>query len=195
MAMRIKFQSGMRGNVQPVQNTTLRSAIFLLLTIGVFGCRSAELRPPHFLPPYTSSDQHRLEGVWRFQKEVDAKLNGEIVVIPGPSYEGLLAYTSDGFVSTILMPKGRAWDAATATVEQLRESVSEGSSTADAGRYEIDSVTHTVTHTIVVSVDPADEGSRLTRHYAFEGDNLLLSGDWSYRGEALRFTVYWVRAN
>lgn len=137
----------------------------------------------------------RLEGVWRFQKEVDAKLNGEIVVIPGPSYEGLLAYTSDGFVSTIVMPKGRAWDAATATVEQLRESVAEGSSTADAGRYEIDPVTHTVTHTIVVSVDPADEGSRLIRHYAFDGDNLLLSGDWTYRGEALRFTVFWVRAN
>ena len=171
------------------------SAVLLLLAVGIVGCRSGALRSPRSVPPSIKSDQRVLQGVWRFQNEVDTKSNGEIVVIPGPSYEGLLTYTADGFVLATVMPKGRTWDAVTATAEQLRESVLEGSSTAYEGRYEVNPVAHTVTHAIVASVDPTDEGRRLIRNYAFDGYKLLLSGDWTYRGEALRFTVYWVRAN
>ena len=193
--MRMTLQCGMLSNVETVHHTALRSVFFLLMTIAVVGCRSAALGSHRSVPPAIQSDQSRIQGVWWFHNEVDTKLNGDIVVIPGPSYEGLISYTPDGFVSATVMPKGRAWNTVTATAEQLRESVAEGSSTAYAGHYELNPVTHTVTHTIVVSVDPADEGRQLVRSYAFDSDKLLLSGDWTYRGEALHFKVLWVRAH
>ena len=114
--------------------------------------------------------------------------------VPGPPHEGLLLYTPDGYVSANLLPKGREWTIETATLEELRQTVSEGSSTGYAGRYEIDPKDGTVTHIVSVSLDPADDGRRLIRNYSVAGDTLKLSGKWKYNGADRIFTVLWVRA-
>jgi hypothetical protein len=136
----------------------------------------------------------RLPGVWRYLKEVDTRSDGSTIDVPGPPYAGFIIYTPDGFVAANVMPKARTWSSGSATFEELRESTVVGAATAYAGRYEVDPKTRTVTHLVSVSVDPGDEGHRLVRKYAFEGDVLLLSGDFVYNSEKLRFTVYWERA-
>src|ERR1700759_3562490 len=136
----------------------------------------------------------RLPGVWRYLKEVDTRLDGSTINVPAPQYAGFIIYTSDGFVAANVMPKERTWSSESATIDELRESSVVGAATAYAGRYEVDPETRTVTHIISVSVDPGDEGHRLVRTYAFESNVLLLSGDFIYDSEKLRFTVYWERA-
>ena len=136
----------------------------------------------------------RLPGVWRYLKEVDTRSDGSTINVPGPQYAGFIIYTSDGFVAANVMPKARTWSSGSATIDELRESTVVGAATAYAGRYEVDPKTRTVTHLVSVSVDPGDEGHRLVRVYDFEGDVLLLSGDFFYNSEKLRFTVYWERA-
>lgn len=134
-----------------------------------------------------------LAGVWRFQKEINTTLSGEAVEIPGAAYEGML--TADGYVSANIMPKGRSWRVDGATLKELRQSVGEGSSTAYAGRYEVDVAAGTLTHIPFVGLDPADEGRRLVRHYGLEGDTLKPSGKWTYEGRELVFTVIWARVD
>ena len=136
----------------------------------------------------------RLPGVWRYLKEVDTRSDGSTINVPGPQYAGFIIYTPDGFVAANVMPKARTWSSGSATIDELRESTVVGATTAYAGRYEVDPKTRTVAHLVSVSVDPGDEGHRLARMYAFEGDVLLLSGDFIYNSEKLRFTVYWERA-
>ena len=136
----------------------------------------------------------RLPGVWRYLKEVDTRSDGSTINVPGPQYAGFIIYTSDGFVAANVMPKARTWSSGSATIDELRESTVVGAATAYAGHYEVDPKTRTVAHLVSVSVDPGDEGHRLVRVYDFEGDVLLLSGDFFYNSEKLRFTVYWERA-
>lgn len=136
---------------------------------------------------------HELEGTWRFEKETNTRADGSAVQVPGPAYEGVLIYTADGHVSATVMPRNRRWNVDSATRDELHASVAEGSSTAYAGRYEVDDLTHTVTHIPAVSIDPADIGSRLKRNFEITGDRLKLSGKWKYQGQELTFTVTWVR--
>ena len=49
-------------------------------------------------------------------------------------------------------------------------------------------------HIVLADMDPSDEGQRLTRTYALEGeDTLLLSGKWTYQGETLGFQIKFTR--
>lgn len=141
------------------------------------------------------SHANPLEGVWIFQKETNATPAGESVEVPGPPYEGVLIYTADGHVSANLMPKSRTWRVDNAKLEDLRQTVGQGSSTGYAGRYEVDAANRRVTHIPSVSMDPAEKGQRLVRSYLLEGDVLKLSGTWTYEGRNLIFTVHWVRAS
>lgn len=137
---------------------------------------------------------HELEGVWLFEYESNARADGSRVDVPGPHYDGVLIYTADGHVSATIMPRGRRWKVADATRAELHATVGEGSSTAYAGRYEVDAATHTVVHIPAVSADPSDIGKRLIRQFQVRDDKLELSGKWRYRGEELTFTVHWIRA-
>jgi hypothetical protein len=132
----------------------------------------------------------QLQGVWRFQKEIDRRSDGSVVTV-GPTfgYEGLLIYTADGFMSGTLMPKGRKWTPDHATDAELRETVQTG--TAYSGRYEVDPTKDIVTHIGAASLDPGDEDKRLTRTYSLRRDTL--SGTWTYQGETLNFTLAFIR--
>jgi hypothetical protein len=134
-----------------------------------------------------------LVGVWKFEKEVNTRADGSVVSMPGSGYDGLLIYTADGHVSATIMPKDRRWSLESATFGDFMGSVGEGAATAYAGTYQVDEKAHTVTHLPSVSVDPGDIGKTLIRRFELRGDQLLLSGQWTYQGEQLTFTVYWRR--
>lgn len=138
-------------------------------------------------------DARRLQGVWRFQGEVDTLADGSPAP-PGSAAadcDGVLIYSADGFMSVNIMPKGRHWDTETATIAELRETISNG--TGYAGRFEVDESAHTVTHIPFVSMEPGYEQKRLLRSYAFKGDDLELSGTFEYQGKTIRFTLTWAR--
>jgi hypothetical protein len=143
-------------------------------------------------PLLGGGDRHRLVGAWRFQSEVDTKADGSPAP-PGAAAgdcEGLLIYTADGFMSVTIMPKARRWSTDTATIAELRDTVSNG--TAYAGRYELNEATHTVTHIPDVTMEPGYEHKRLVRTYSFQGRSLQLSGTFEYQGETIHFTLTWV---
>jgi hypothetical protein len=133
-----------------------------------------------------------LVGVWRFQSEVDTRADGSAVRIgPADGWEGYIVYTSDGFVSVNIMPKGRKWKLKTATLAELRKTIKDGS--AYAGRYEADAAGGTVTYLLRTSLDPHDEGRRLIRRFTIEGEVLALSGTSTSGDETVAFTIHWVR--
>lgn len=134
-------------------------------------------------------DRSRLVGAWKYVGEVDKTSDGQS--LETKECDGLLIYTADGFMSAQVMPKGRPWDVETATIDELRQWVGDG--TAYAGRFEVDAAAHTVTHVASVSLEPGYEGQRLVRSYAFEGNRLKLSGTFEAYGKKVQFTVTWER--
>jgi hypothetical protein len=137
---------------------------------------------------------HALEGVWRFVEEVDRRPDGSLVKTgPAAGYDGLLIFTSSGYMSSTIMPKGRSWRRQTVTPAELRDTF-EGAS-AHAGRYEPDRAKRVVRMESIISLDPADEGKWELVGYRVRRDTLELSGPWTYNGEKLTFTVRLVRLN
>ena len=141
-----------------------------------------------------ADDRQALVGVWRYASEVDTRVDGS----PAPASawsdsQGLLIYTSDGFVSVVVMPRKRAWLWESASIAELRESVTNG--TAYAGRYELDPSAHTISHITSVSMEPAYEDKRLVRSYALDGNTLKLSGSFPYGGEKILFAITWTRVS
>jgi hypothetical protein len=137
---------------------------------------------------------HALEGVWRFVEEVDRRPDDSLVKTgPAAGYDGLLIFTSSGYMSSTIMPKGRSWRRQTVTPAELRDTF-EGAS-AHAGRYEPDRAKRVVRMESIISLDPADEGKWELVGYRVQRDTLELSGPWTYNGEKLTFTVRLVRLN
>jgi hypothetical protein len=131
---------------------------------------------------------HALEGVWRFVEEVDRRPDGSLVKTgPAAGYDGLLIFTSSGYMSSTIMPKGRSWRRQTVTPAELRDTF-EGAS-AHAGRYEPDRAKRVVRMESIISLDPADEGKWELVGYRVQRDTLELSGPWTYNGEKLTFTI------
>jgi hypothetical protein len=129
-----------------------------------------------------------LEGVWRFVEEVDRRADGSVVKTgPAAGYSGLLIFTSSGYMSSTIMPKGRTWRRETVTPLELRDAFDAAS--AHAGRYEADPVKRTVRIESFISLDPAEEGNWDAVGYRVQRDSLELSGPWTYKGEKLTFTI------
>jgi Lipocalin-like domain len=158
----------------------------LLITAALLSISACHSQPP--------APEQRFIGAWRYVGETNTTLDGTPVAVPSPRYQGLLIYTADGFVSAVVMPADRHWNSDAVTLAELRASTVDDATTAYEGRYQVNAAAHEITHQITVSVDPSFEGRRLVRSYAFDADSLLLSGDWTYNGEPLRFTVSWIRA-
>jgi hypothetical protein len=146
------------------------------------------------VPAACLAQQHdaAVEGVWRFVEEVDHRPDGSLIKTgPTAGYNGLLIFTSTGYMSSTIMPKGRTWKRDAVTPAELRDTF-EGAS-AHAGRYECDTAKHTVRIESIMSLDPADEGKWDVVGYRVQGDTLELSGPWTYNGEKLMFTIRLVR--
>jgi len=143
-------------------------------------------------PAPAEEEMPALQGVWRFQGEVDTRADGSVVSIgPVAGYSGLLVYTADGYVSVNIMPKDRKWKGDSGSESQLRETIE--TATAYFGRYEVDPKAHTVTHIVEVGLEPSDEGKHLVRKYELHDDTLVLSATWQYHGQSLDFAVTWKR--
>lgn len=145
-----------------------------------------------FASTIMADDHKALVGVWRYAGEVDTRADGSQAPSSALSdTEGLLIYTADGFMSVVHMPKNRTWLAETASIAELRETVTNGN--AYAGRYEVDPTTHTITHITSVSMEPAFQAKRLSRTYVLRGSTLQLIGTFPYGGENIHFTITWTR--
>jgi len=146
--------------------------------------------------PTTLAAQKRdpaMEGVWRYVSEIDRRADGSIVQTSGGAgYDGILIFTANGYMSSTLTIKGRTWRFARVTPAQMRETLT--SSSAHAGHYVPDSITHIVRMENLVTIDPADEGHWDTIQYRATGDTLELSGPWLFNGEKLTFTLRLARA-
>lgn len=154
----------------------LALAIGVILTIGTTTALPAQQR------------DIALEGVWRFVEEVDHRADGSLIKTgPAAGYNGLLIFTSSGYMSSTIMPKGRTWRRETVTPAELRDTFEGGS--AHAGRYEPDTAKHTVRMENIMDLDPANEGKWDVVEYHVERDTLVLSGPWTYNGEKLTFTI------
>src|SRR5215471_15722792 len=139
-----------------------------------------------------ADDKSDLVGVWSFVSETDTRPDGSPAPMQSHSpSEGLLIYTADGFMSVTMMPKDRKWSSDTATVDELRETIANG--TAYAGRYEVDTSAHTVTHINSVNLEPGNNDARLVRSYSLRGDTLELSGTLFFQGRKIRFVLNWKR--
>jgi hypothetical protein len=157
---------------QPV----LALVVLAILATGISAALPARQRDP------------AVEGVWRFVEEVDHRPDGSpIKTGPAAGYNGLLIFTSTGYMSSTIMPMGRTWRRETVTPAELRDTF-EGAS-AHAGRYECDTAKHTVRMENLMALDPADEGQWDVVGYRVQRDTLELSGPWTYRGEKLTFTI------
>jgi hypothetical protein len=129
-----------------------------------------------------------LEGVWRFVEEVDRRADGSrIKTGPAAGFDGLLIFTSSGYMSATIMPRGRTWRRATVTAAELRDTFEDAS--VHSGRYAPDSAKHIVRMENLIAIDPADEGQWDVVHYRAQPDSLELSGSWTYRGEKLTFAI------
>ncbi len=128
-----------------------------------------------------------LVGVWKFESEIDTKGEKVIATISASEKHGFIVYTRDMFVTALIMPSGRRWTLDSATREELVASADDG--TAYAGRYEVNSAIHTVSHILGVSLEPAYEGQRLVRHFELQDDVLSLSGTYSSNGQTYHFTL------
>jgi hypothetical protein len=158
----------------------LRRAYVVVLLVGMVPAIAAAQGPTP------------IAGVWRFQNEVDTRPDGSVVqILPADGWDGYAIYTTDGFVSINIMPKGRKWKLKTATLKELRRTLEDGS--AYFGRYKIDPAAGTVTHLVQTSVEPEYEKKNLVRRYTISGDTLTLSGSTSSTGEAITFTIRWTR--
>jgi hypothetical protein len=129
-----------------------------------------------------------VEGVWRLVDEVDRRADGSVIRTgPIAGYNGLLIFTSTGYMSSTIMPRGRTWRRESVTPAELRESFEAAS--AHAGRYECNVATHTIRMENIMALDPADEGHWDVVQYRVQRDTLTLSAPWTYNGEKLTFTI------
>lgn len=142
--------------------------------------------------PRQPDGKAEIEGVWRFQDEVDRRGDGSITPTgPALGYDGLLIFTANGYMSSTLMPKGRKWKFETVSSTELRETFAGAS--AHAGRYVVEPTTQTINMENIISLDPTEEGTWVPIRYVVKQDTLSLSGPWTYHGEKLTFTLHLAR--
>lgn len=102
---------------------------------------------------------------------------------------GSIMYTPDGCVAATLMRARRPREAPSTDAGRA-EAYTE--SFAYAGRYQVRDAT--VYHSIEIATNPALIGMTSTRHIAFDGDLLVLSGPDFAAGTARMQKIIWRRA-
>ncbi len=96
-------------NIRP-QHALALVAVVILAT-GVPAARPAQQRDA-------------VEGVWRLVEEVDHRPDGSLIKTgPAAGYDGLLVFTSNGYMSSTIMPRGRTWRRDTVTPAEQRDTL------------------------------------------------------------------------
>ena len=120
----------------------------------------------------------QLLGTWRLISYVEVPADGSAKRYPmGQHPEGIILYTSDGFMAVQLMKADRrnvaSSDWAVGTDEDFAEYAR--SFFAYSGRFEVDEAGRIVRHSVDVSLLPALVGHTQLRTAKIEGDRLHLS--------------------
>jgi hypothetical protein len=135
---------------------------------------------------------NRLTGTWRLISASSKTLNGESSETPyGPDPAGLLTYTEDGRVASVITYGGRKPLPITGgTVEQQAEAFQ--SCLAYAGRYTLQG--SKVTHHVEVSSIQNYVNRDLVRDLKFEGDRIVLvTPPTSVNGRIQSIELTWQR--
>jgi hypothetical protein len=135
-----------------------------------------------------------LIGVWRLREYSE----GTAALFPfGPDPDGLLIYTPDGFVSALLMARGRPNLSGNGFGEGTpAEYASAGKSFIGyTGHYEVDEANLVVTHRPTVAFVPNMIGSVQQRLVDLRGDILVLTAEHVQAGgvPATKSRLEWVR--
>jgi hypothetical protein len=139
-----------------------------------------------------------LIGVWRL-REFSGVSEGTAASYPfGHDPEGLLIYTPDGFVSALLMARGRlnlSGDGFTQGTPDQYTSAGKGF-IGYTGRYEVDEAKLVVTHRPTVAFAPNLIGSAQQRLIDLQGDVLVLTAQHPQAAgvPASKSRLEWVRA-
>jgi hypothetical protein len=135
-----------------------------------------------------------LVGTWAYVSEEDRHANGTLAhLTPAAGYEGLLVYTSTGYVTAQIYPRGRKWTSASVTSEELRDTLD--LSASYFGTYRINASAGEITHHVLAALDPSAGGWDDKKTFTLSGDRLVLKGSWEVRGEKVRYEVTWQRVH
>ena len=142
----------------------------------------------------------RLVGAWRLQSYLATPVDGGEPYAPlGTNPQGLIIYTSDGYMSAQLSTADREgfssgdWFDGTAG-----EYVAEASTyIAYSGAYRVDDLTGILTHTMEVSLFPNWTGQTQVRTVELDGDTLTLGTATPLRsgGRTVMARLVWRRAS
>ena len=116
----------------------------------------------------------QLIGTWRLVSWDRIEDGDKRIPALGPGADGLITYTTDGFMFGMLMAPNRKQFAGTdpfgGTVEECRQAMS--TALAYCGRYRVDG--DCVVHTVEMSMYPNWVGTEQRRAYRFDGDRVVL---------------------
>lgn len=136
----------------------------------------------------------RLVGAWRLLGWQIAYERGKVAWPFGTDPLGLLVYAADGWMNVCICRNDRVpltgRDVRRGPVAQ--QAAAFASYFSYAGRYEMTDTT--VTHQVVVALDPALVGTRQTRRIEWHYDDLFLTADETGPGGGRRHVLSWRRA-
>lgn len=137
-------------------------------------------------------------GSWDLVSVENRASDGSVTLPFGDTPRGRISYTPDGFLSAHVMRDARAAFGDGAGLydgSATEKAAAYDSYIAYYGRYTVDAAAGTVTHRIEGSLFPNWSDSAQTRHYAFDGDTLILrSPPLDTGGKTLTVHVVWRRA-
>jgi hypothetical protein len=153
--------------------------------------------PFNFPGPEAAPERCDVCGTWIMVGRIDRTAKGDIVPEStlGQHPVGILVYDRAGNVSVQLMKPDRS----TSSVHFETSASSNNTGTGNGydayfGKYKIDYGKHTVTHLLTGSILPGDVGKSMTRTFALDGNDLILSFDTDNGGVQVRRSLHWRRS-
>lgn len=143
--------------------------------------------------------REQLIGAWMLHAYVETSIdNGAISYPLGEQPQGIIMYTSEGYMSAQLMKPGRKAFAVNDFFYGTQEEYQAAASTyiAYSGPFHVDEMKRTLTHTMLISLLPNWTGQTQPRSIHLEGGVLTLGTEQpiSSRGKMVNARLVWHRA-
>jgi hypothetical protein len=139
-------------------------------------------------------DQHAIIGVWRLERHQRRNRHGEVEMISPSEWDGLLIYTSDGFMSAVMSKLSRS----RFTSEDFRAGTPDETKAAFdgylsyCGRYTI--VGDQIVHHVEMSMFPNWSGGDQHRSASMQENKLVLTAPpMQLEGEEWTYELHWYR--
>ena len=129
--------------------------------------------------------KNELIGTWKFDSMILSTENGKTVYPYGKNLFGILIYTSNGYMSALLMDPDRqrfaSDDLKTGTYEEIKQAYERFD--AYCGTYTVDEEKSTVTHHVEGAKFPNWVGTDQARYFELKGGKLYISATLMVEGE------------